>query len=370
MAIRENSPQVLTTRPDGSDGRWLGRTGPVGALKYSSSLPGGAASLTCTVAVSPATRHTALDPGRHVHVYRGAGRVWAGKLDEPTPAESGWQVSARGLGALGSDYMAHYTSYSTAGDPVTHAVNDTGRGLPWRLPASWPSLYLSQPADDASQDITSYLNAVTGPVALTWQVAPSGTVSAFTPPTSPTRLLICPNPPTRTLYGYYTRIWIRYCSKADDATGGTAATYAVTSVTNTAQQAKHGSMELYADLSQAGVMSAGTAQATGTSLLARYRAASWAGPFTAAPGQVRTLGGTPVDLASEQAGECYQLVLAAGGYGGEVSPSMPATFLAGGYEYDDDSQRATITPYQYAANDLAGLLSSWATLHTPPPTTS
>jgi hypothetical protein len=373
MTYRRDASQVTTSAADGTGLRHLGQYGHIGALVYSYALPGGADQFTATLipagAGGPVPRFTALDPGRIISVWRGGSEVWEGILDEPAPTAGGWTLSAHGAGTYGGDYMAKYSSYATAGQPVTNAIARTPYGLRWTAPASWPGdLYLDQPPDDASVTVTEYLNNVTGPAGYTWQVRTSArgnVLSIFTPPVTATRLLVATTAQARSLSGYYTDLWLRYQSAADNPTSGAAATFATTSVANTAQRARHGRKETWADLSSAGTKTSAAAQAVGTKLMARYQAASYAGPLVVRPGQLLNLGGVPVDLGCEQAGEVYRLILAGGGYGGEVTPSPPVQVLGGGYSWDDVAQQASITPYQYAASDLAGLLSNWVTLHTP-----
>ena len=204
--------------------------------------------------------------------------------------------------------------------------------------------------------VTDHMNTITGPAAMTWYVGRGNVVKVFAPPTAVTRLLVATAAQARTLFGYYTTLWLRYQATADNATSGAAATFGTTSVTNSPQQARHGTMETYADLSAAGVQSSGAAQSTGTAMMAKYQAASYAGPLVVQPGKLLNPGGAPVDLGCEQAGEVYRLILAGGGYGGEVAPAPPVTFLGGATAWDDVAQQLSITPYQYAANDLAGLL--------------
>jgi hypothetical protein len=367
---RRDGSQLISTAPTGGDVRHLGEYGHLGALTYSYTLPGGADQMTAQYVPSggtPLARFTALDPGRIITIYRGGSRIWEGILDDPVPGATGWGLSAHGAGTYGTDFMAHYTDYTTVGNPVTLAI---ARGLRWTAPTSWPGgLYLDQPPDDASTTVTDYLTNICLPAAYTWYVRTSSRggnrLAVYTPPTAATRILVATAPQARTLYGYWTQLWLRYQSSSDNPTSGAAATFATTTVTNTAQAARHGVMETYADLSSAGHKTSAQAQATGTAMMARYQAASYAGPLVVAPGQLLTLGGVPVDLGCEQAGEVYRLVLAGGGYGGEVAPFPPVTVLGGGYAYDDVAQTGSITPYQYAASDLAGMLSSWVTLHTP-----
>jgi hypothetical protein len=144
----------------------------------------------------------------------------------------------------------------------------------------------------------------------------------------------------------------------------TAATFGLTSVQNAASALAHGVIETDIDLSSAGVMSAGAAQAVGNNVLAIYQRASFAGPFTAAYGQLLNAGGVPIDPGTDQAGTVVRLILMDYGYGGEVT-MQPITFIVGAYSWDDFSQKATITPYQTLSSSLSSLLSMESTVLTP-----
>ena len=152
-------------------------------------------------------------------------------------------------------------------------------------------------------------------------------------PTVPDRILVCNNPVPRTVASTPTTVFERYQVTADlvTGTGGTAdvATYATTSSTDQPSNEVFGATEVYIDLTQAGVMTAAAAQATGTNLLARYLRASFSGQFVLGPGQLLTMGGQPVDLGSEASLHVYKLVLTDYGYGGEVTLLPPITFLGG-----------------------------------------
>ena len=360
---RRDSVQVLTLAPDGTDPRWLGAAGHFTQLTYSYTLPGGPDQLTGTLQVSAASRTKAIDAGRIIQAYRGGVKIWDGKLDESAASQGGWAVSAHGAGTFGADFDAYYPGAFGSDAPVDQAIS---RGLRWVNPGigSGSNVYLGQPTDPAAVSITDHLNNITGPAGSTWYVGRGNILSVYVPVwNTPNRILIATSPVTRSLYGYPTVLWARYQS-GSDSTSGTA-TFATTSVTNAAQAAKHGNQELFADLTPAGTISSGTAQTILSSILAKYIAASYGDTFTLRKGQLLTMGGAPVDLASEQAGFTAQLVFAAGGYGGEVVPALPVCFLAGSYTYDDSTQTATVGAYQNAKFDLPTLLSNWVTTHPP-----
>jgi hypothetical protein len=355
--------QVCTLNPDGSGVAWLGRIGHVNGLSWTDTVPGGNEQLQATLQIDPRYRTTALNPGRLVRAYKGGSVQFEGILDEPVPGSSGFQLTAAGAGTWGGRYQAIYSTW-TATDILTQAIS---RGLRWVL-GSIGSGYLAQQYDSGSQTVQDFLTGYTSPGSATWRVHRTfagNQIDIYPLPATPTRILIATVPAARTLAGYYNAIWIRYQNNAPAAGSNTSPTFAVTSVTNAASIAKHGRQETYWDLSSAGFLTTAAAQAYGNNALAKYQAASWAGPFQVAPGQYRTMGGAPVDLGTEHAGEVARLVLADGPYGGEVNPAPPVQFLVGKYEYHDTDGSAVVTPYQYWASDLSGMIQSLTPISTP-----
>ena len=355
--------------------RWLGSIGHVTGLTRSYTCPGGPETLSLLLRLPPDYRTDALNPGRVVQVYRGGSCVWEGKLNEPTAAPEGWTVTAHGAGTYGEDFAAYWTTWN-ADNAVDRARS---RGLRWQNPGiGAPSgIYLVQQQDPASETITAHLNLLITGGGLLWQLqrpmvssppADPWVLSVFpfkqdangNPTQAPDRILISNAPVARTIAADINYILLRYQATADIAATSTkkavAATFAITSASNPASVAAHGQMEYFLDVSSAGVMSATAARAIGQQVLTRFVRASFAGPFTASPGQVRTTGGQPVDLGCDGAGLVYQVMVTDGGYGGEVAPA-PLVFMSGAYEYDEDTGTATITPFQSARHDLASLIS-------------
>jgi hypothetical protein len=329
--------------------------------------------MTCTLDQPATWRSSAMNPGRSVSVFRGGHQVWFGKMDEPVPTTSGWTLTAEGAGNFGQDFVAQYTSTWPTSIPDQPINNAISRGLQWANPGvgSPSGMWLGQEVDPGAQAISDLLNLLCTRGGLGWYVnsQPGGlpgndlTVAAL--PATVNRLLVCSSPVPRTLGGDINTIWIRYESAADNATTGAAATYALTSVTNAASVTAHGKMETYLDLSSAGVMTATAAQAVGNFVLGIYQRASFAGPFTVQPGQLLNTGGQPVDLGCEQAGTVCRLLLSDFGYGGEVNLAAPLTFIVGAYSYDDQTETATVSPYQSLDTSLSGLLSAQSTVLTP-----
>ena len=363
--------QVSVAAPGSTSWQYLGTLGAVAALTYSYACPGGSDQLTCTVMVPATYRTQLLNPGLKVRVTRGGHVVWTGKLDEPVPTSSGWQLTAVGDGNRGTDFCAVYSGTWPAGipdDPVNEAI---ARGLPWVNPGigSPSGIWTGQEVDSGSGTITDLLNLVCTRGGLTWYASsqPGGSIgtdlSVFPLPTAVNRLLVVTDPVARTLGGDINTIFIRY-EISDGVATSTSATYGTTGVTNAQSVAAHGVIETYMDLSSAGVMSAGAAQAVGNNVLSIYQRSSFAGPFTASYGQILNAGGAPIDPGCDQAGTVVRLILTDYGYGGEVTMA-PVTFIVGAYTWDDFAQQAQITPYQALDQSLSGLLSMEATVLTP-----
>jgi len=373
--VNPTSSDTAISVPAPKNGRWLGQLGHVKGLTRSYSVPGGPDQLTLTLLTPPDFRTDALNPGRVVQAWRGGSCVWEGKLDEPVPTGDGWTVSAHGAGQYGADFAAIYSTWSSD-DPVNQAIS---RGLRWTNPGIGSSggIWLGQQQDSGSENITDHLNLLITGGGVVWKVTrgnassiPAGpwtlSVTAFpsdangNPLQSADRLLICTTPVPRTVAADINTIWLRYMVTADTTskTGAAVpATFALTSVSNNGSVLKHGPMEYFLDLSSAGVMSVSAAQTVGTNILTRFVRASFAGPFTAMQGQVLNAAGQPVDLGCDEAGLVYQVIMTDAPYGGEVAAG-PLLFISGGYQYDEDTQTATITPYQGVRGDLASLISA------------
>jgi hypothetical protein len=367
--IGSGTPQVVSYRPDMSNPRYLATLGPVGALNYSYALPGGCDQMQCTLFREPNFRTDAMDPGRVVQLILGGSVIWDGHMLEPSPAPGGWTITAVGTAAWATNFRAVYTSAWGSGvaDNIVNAA--IVRGLRWTNPGIGnPSqIWYGQQVDSAAQTVTDMLNLITSNGGMTWYVAPKGnTLTVFTLPTAVNRILVATSPIARTLGGNLNRVYERYQNTLDNAAGtGAAATYALTHSDDAASQSQFGSpLEDYVDLSSVGVITAGAAQTVGNLILTRYQRASFAAPFQVTPGQLLTSGGQPVDLAQEQAGTVCKLMVTDYPYAGEQAPGQ-LQFLVGEYQFDVDSQTATVTPFQSLDMSESSILSApWTTVDT------
>ena len=357
--------KVRTTRPDGSQRRYLGELGTTSGLLYSYTVPGGCDQMSCTLGIPPVYRSNAMDPGRIVEVVLGGSVVWDGILNEPEPGDGGWAITARGTGTQGSTFNASYSGKWAGSVPDAAVNNAVGRGLGW-LPSAVghpPGVFLGQPQDSGSVAIDAMLSQLTSAGGLTWQVArraEGSELEMFPLPNVANRVLVCTDPAPRTLGGDINAIEIRYQS-APDLGGRFPAQFDTVWAIDQASIDRHGRMEDFLDLSDAGVMLGTDAQNVGNDVLQRYQRAQFAGPFTAEHGQLLTMGGQPQDLGVFYQGDpmVCRLLMTDQGWGGEVTQQRVA-FLVGAYAYDDDADQATITPFGTLRHDFAALLAQRA----------
>jgi len=362
--------QVAVFLPGSTRAMYLGAAGNVTGLTYSFAFPGGADQLTCNLAAPVTYRTQALNPGNTIVVYRGGHQVWSGQLGEPVPTTAGWAISGVGAGNLGTNFAAVYTGTWPSGIPDGPVNLAIGRGLPWSNPGigSPAGMWLGQEVDPGAQTITDLMNLLCTRGGLAWYVnsqpggIPGNDLSVFPLPTAVNRLLVSTTPVPRSLGGYLNSIWVRYCTSDD---GTNPATFTTVLASNAASITRYGALEAYLDLSDVGVMSAGAAQGVGNSVLSNYQAISFAGPFTAAPGQLLNVGGQAIDPGTDQAGTVIRCILTDYAYGGSVLPQNPVTFPVGEYQWDEDNQVATITPYASLDQSLTGLLSMQSLVLTP-----
>jgi hypothetical protein len=400
----------LRTVPELSDPRWLGQVGHVAGVDYTYSIPGGPDQLTCVLQTEPDYRTSAINPGRVVTAHRGGSCIWEGTLTEPVPAPTGWTLTANGCGTYGTNFGAWWQPDApgtwNVDAPLDFAI---GRGLRWtNLGLNAPGgAYLGPVQNPGSLTITDFMNLLCTGGALSWQLVQPPSASSFPPgpwvldlfplPTDtsgnpiesapsnvlssqlftfnrwsrsdlsstlsrrpPDLYIVNTNPVGRTITADINTIIIYYQVTADTVATATvpavAATYSTTFADIPASVALHGRLEYYLDVSSAGVMTQPQAAAIAANVLAKYVRANFSGTFTVQPGQLLNVGGHPVDLGCNWGGYMASVQVENFAAGGEVGFG-PITFQIGEYEFSDDTQTATITPYQNARTDLASVIA-------------
>jgi hypothetical protein len=362
---RPGAADLVTLAPDLTGARHLGTLGNVAGLNYSDTMPGGNDTLSCTLQMQPGLPDVALNAGRVLRVYKGAGWIWEGQLKTPTAAPEGWTLNAQGAGHYGDGYVAIDSGGFMHADPCIAAA--IGRGMRWiDHGVSDTGMWTNQPPDNGTSYITDWLNLITSAGDYTWHVGPWNALQVLPIPSNVTRLLVATTPASPTLNGYFNALYTYYQATADSsaAAGGNA----LAEAENDGSIGVHGRLEATWDISSAGVVTGAEAALAAGAVLSRYNAASFSDSFTAQFGQYLTPGGTPVNLATERAGEVARLLLTDGGYGGQVAPAIAVTFPVGQVKYDQDAETLDVTPFQSVRNDLGSMLSAVANLLQPPTT--
>jgi len=394
----------IVTWPEPSRPEWMGTLGHVTGLSMEWAKPGGPVSMAFNLTCPPAFRTEGMNCGRRVQAFRGGSCIWDGILEEPTPSATGWAFTADGTGVEGANYAAFYTSW-TADDPVNKAI---GRGLRWRndgigSPPGLFGLNSTNAQDSGSLTTQDFLNLLCTSGALYWSIEPplsagipaepwvlrfrpfptdiSGNPlsSGVTAPEQwniqewqridlkakltrvpPDLYIVNTSPTSRTLNGTYNTLVCRYQSSPDipatSKTGAIAAAYNTIYVDQPGAVVEQGRVEYYLDMTSNGVMTAAQVVQVAQNILSRFIRLSFFNPYTVMPGQLLNNGGEPVDLACDQSGKMATVLIANAPVGGDVTFD-PVTFFIADYVYDDDSQTATITPYQSAGKDIQSLIS-------------
>lgn len=413
------SPQNMgiVTIPRPYNPKYLGQIGHVSGTNYTYSIPGGPDQLTCLLQIEPDYRTDAMNPGRIVTAHRGCSCIWYGQLTEPQPAATGWTLTANGVGTFGTNFGAWWQPEANSSNKKSPAWNPDApidfaidRGLPWvnRGIGRPPGIYTGPQQDPGSMTITDFLNLLCTGGSLTWELVQPASASSWPPgpwelkiydlPTDqngnplaagppvkiqipvgnntkwvridllqsrprrpPDLFLVNTSPVARTIQADYNTIIIRYQATPDITATSTkkaqAATFNTIFVDQPGSVALHGRMEYFLDITNAGSMTQDSAAQIGKNVLSKYIRANFAGSFPVMPGQLLNTGGVPVDLGLNWAGAVCTLQVKNEAFGGEVG-NAPITFMIGQYEYDDDTQTATVTPYQNAKTDIASVIAS------------
>lgn len=410
----------IVTLPMPYNPRYLGQIGHVSSVNYTYSLPGGPDQLTCLLQVEPNFRTDALNPGRIVTAHRGGSCIWEGQLTEPQPAPTGWTLTANGVGTYGTNFGAWWEPETSSTNPNTPGWSPDApvdfaiaRGMRWlnRGIGRPAGIYTGPTQDAGSLTVTDFMNLLCTGGSLMWELTQPASASSWPPgpwelivyqmpmdqngnplisgPAQKTQityvvtpwgvkwkrtdlltakprrppdlLLVNTSPVARTIVADYNTI-ILYYQKTPDKTAtstttASAATYTTTFVDHPGSVALHGRMEYFLDISNAGAMTQASAQQIGLNVLSKYIRANFAGAFAVQPGQLLNPGGVPVDLGCNWIGAVCTVQGVNAAQGGEVGLT-PLTFIIGQYEYDDDTQTATVTPYQNAKTDIASVISA------------
>jgi hypothetical protein len=328
--------------------RWLGQLGIVSGITYTWNNPGGPATFGCKLLCDPHMRHTGLTPGRVLTVWAGGSEMWRGTLDEPTPADDGWTLSATGIGSAGNDAVA-YDNPSNAYFAQQEVEAAIARGaLPWKSADTYPLVWAT--AERGSISITDTVDFVARfSNGGRWTVDVNGQLDFPAAFTQHTRFLAANTPGGgRTLEAYANALVAKY-QIADQS-------YGYRSRFNQKSIDKHGRREEFVDLSSAGITTAANVDAALDAMIARYgHRARWSGSFACARGMVLLRGGVPEEPCAVRPNNMFRMQIIQPDFGGEVEANE-LQFVGGETSYDADSDVVTITPQESARRSLQDVL--------------
>ena len=339
---------VFTATPDGADRVYLGVIGNVQGLRFSTSVNGDLAA-AWQMQLDPQTDHRALAPGRAVRAPFGADKGWSGILGNPRRGDV-WQFNAQGAPWLANNYTAMDSGgANTNGLKLDHVVDAAiSRGLPWSRPAALPAL-TDGTQQDGTARLADVLNTVCDAKGQLWNVSRDGKITAAARPSVATYLLQATDTAGgRTVLGFVTDVHVTYW----DSTSWT-----VTTLLRSASSRPYGRFEDVLDLTNLGPITATQAQNHGDNWLAkRSPRLRFTQAFTVTFGQLLTVGGTAVDLATVQAAGSAMRVLL-------TDPDSAAGELAlgsvtvpfGETDYDVDADVLTVTPLDTTPTGLAAV---------------
>lgn len=328
---------VYSDAPQGGDRVWLDGLGIITGLTFSTAYPGGADAASWNFLVPEAFEHRALTPGRRIEILNGASRCWKGRLQEPTPGTP-WNCAAVGIGTEAANWRAFAPTSNNAlalNEVVDQAI---ARGLQWTRSATLPTEAGTNQAS-ASMTVADAMSQVADDNNQYWKVDNRGAVTLGSAPASPTHLFYAVDTAgARTLNGFVTTLYLHY-------TDSTSKTVKTVVSTNAAAALKFGPLEDEYDLTGVGTMAAGHAQQYSDALLAKLTPKTYfSDQYTATYGQVCSLGGQPVDLATIAAGIMIRVHYVTPSDTGELAHADAANVLIGATEYDSDTDTLTLTP--------------------------
>lgn len=344
---------VASEQIGGGDRVWLDGLGKISGLRYSSSYPGGAATASWQIALDMRAQHRAWTPGREIGIWCGGSRIWHGELDNPN-RDTVWQMNAIGRPSDTKRFLAIAPTSDNAAN--LNEVVDAAivRGLGFVRPSSLPSISASAQIpsgsvyiDDALQQVTTGLT-----VPQFWSVDNHDVITTSVAPTSASLILFATGVGGgRVTQGFATDVVVTYLS----------ATGVVSTVTVSASSRPFGVFEVPLDITDQGLLPMSQATAAGHAQLALNGVRlKFLDPFTVTYGQLVTIGGSPVDLATVRPGVGFNVIVTDPDSAGEVSLSGAVKCVGGVTDYDVDSNVLTLATTDYASDSLAEALFSGA----------
>lgn len=334
---------VFTEQVGGGDRIWLDSLAVVQGLRYSNTYPGGACTASWQMNLNARAQHRAWAPGRLVGITAGASTIWRGALDNPQRGTV-WQFQAIGSASDAKRFLAIPGTSGNALNLSEILPNANTRGLGWTLPGSYPSITSTSPSGSMYVDeaIAEVIASQSTPNY--WQLDAKFNLTIAAAPTSPSNILLATTPGGgRTLDAFVTDVTVVYQS----------ATGVISTQTVSATSRPFGRFEAELDITAQGLIPDAQAVSAGQAYLAQNGArAKFTDAFTVTPGQLLTMGGQAVDLATFGPGGLFNVILTDPDSAGEVTLAQTVQCLAGFTDYDVDSGVLTLGTTDYSGDSL------------------
>lgn len=345
---------VWTSAVDYTDRLYLDHIGTLSGLSHTHAMLGGPRAASWSLSFDPVANHRALQPGRLCGISLGGFHVWQGKVVAPQRGRP-WTFEADGLGALAENFRAFAPTSGNAFAANEVVTNAQTRGWPvlsYAAEATFSTL-TANTTETANGDpsVADVLTKVTDRNGQAWRVKERRLRKETITLATPTHLLYATQPAEgRTLDDLPSALLVRY-------TNSMIGSVSTAFVRSTGIETRFGVVEEQVlDLTSEASMTTAAATAIGTAKLsAAVFRARFGGSFTVTHGQLTTLGGQPVCLASVQSPMVCQVVLTDPDRRGELTTNRTSRFVVGTYSYDWDSGVATVTP---ADSTPKGLLAA------------
>lgn len=172
------------------DGMWLDDLAYVGPSQIVTRWPVGCFDAKWSLDLPANATPAVLRRGAPVEIYCGAAVVWRGVIHDAVRGEP-WEITARGLGRLGEDYLALGIQNDADGPPTTSpqavVTAAVGRGLPWDISwvTDWPAAVSGKSETVGFNSVAAVLTAACTAAGKRWGVFADGRLVIQPDPTNP-----------------------------------------------------------------------------------------------------------------------------------------------------------------------------------------
>jgi hypothetical protein len=331
------------------DGIWLRAIGPHTDIAQTFAWPHGLEQVTWRMA--PTFRAPLLERGgRVIELFDGGVRRGIARLAEPS---ADGEFSATGIWSQAAGMLALDSSGNATVSTNTAITQGIAKGaLTWTLPAGTTDLvYGSTSTANDAMKLLDLIDQATKNAGQRWYIDGDGAFRLAADPTTPAYVIpqaAAGRGLTLAEDDYYSHLVGTYLA--------TGPVYATVTVGDTYASTRWGYREARVDLTDMGIITAGTATTALNNRLALTGARlQFAESLTVGHGEITTPGGTPVSLSTPRAGEMVRLM----GVADNSRPggTLPYTdIVIGRSTYTDGAPTATLAPVNLAARNLEEVL--------------